>query len=109
MFSASYLLSTANALCVLEASTTQNVGDRWTVGVSLFTPNGAYIFRPVLDNSEDRRMVDYGPQAPINTTSHSGTAQMAVSNNARCCLLMLMGGRVVTLCSLAVVCCLPGT
>ena len=46
-------------------------------------------------------MVDYGPQAPINTTSHSSTVQMGVSH-ARCCLLMHMSGSVVTLCSLHV-------
>ena len=52
-------------------------------------------------------MVDYGPQAPINTTSHCSTAQMGVAH-APCCLLVLTGGSVVT-CSLPVVCCIPGT
>ena len=54
-------------------------------------------------------MVDYGPQAPMNTTGHSSTALMGVSHTQGCCLLVLLGGSVVRLCYLTVGCRLPGT
>ena len=95
------------------------VGNLWTrvVEVLIVNPNGAFISvqgvgGSVTHSSQYRyeyRWWITGRRALMNTTSHSGTAQMGVPHTHGAALLVLVRCSVVSVCSLPAVCCLPGT
>ena len=90
---------------VSSGEETPNIGNINTVEVLIFNPNGPYLSvhsgRGCVAAAETD--IDDGLRTAgsneHNCCSHISTVQMGLSHD-RCCLLILMGGRVVTSCSL---------
>ena len=88
VFSALSLLSTVHVWCVLGARHPKHKekNNRWRISIQ---SKRCLHFRPELRRSlglshtaaaKIGKVVDYGPQAPINPTRHSSTAQTGVSH-----------------------------